>query len=201
MTHVTLDIMSTGILAVGAIVCFGIFLSRRNELNLTRRFGSEWVWLMAASGMLYLSADEYFDLHSRYDYWIHSIMGWNETALTDRIDDAIIGLYIIGAIIVLWSYRHEVWDAAGHSRPIKLLSLGFVLAGVHVCCDMLSNRNDFWQLIVQESNANTAHRWTSRTEQGSEIGAEIALVGALVLIWRRSCNQCKVAAGASRAPS
>lgn len=201
MNQVTLDIISSGILAVGAIVCFGVFSSRRNRLNSTRRFGAEWVWLMAAIGMLYLSADEYFDLHSRYDYWIHSLMGWDETALTDRIDDAIIGLYIIGAILVLWAYRHEVWDAAGHSRPIQLLSLGFVLAGVHVCCDMLSNRNDVWQLFLQEPNANIAYCWTSWTEQVTEIGAEVALVGALVVIWRRSCNHCKVVAGTSRVTS
>jgi hypothetical protein len=75
------------------------------------------------------------------------------------------------------------------------------LAGVHVCCDMLSNRNDFWQLFLQESNANDAYRWTSWTEQVTEIGAELALVGALVLIWRRNCDQCKVAAGTSRGPS
>lgn len=192
--------ISAGLLAFGAVVCFDISLLRRKSSNSMRWLRPEWVWILASTGLLYLCADEFFDLHSQYDYWIHAAMDWKETALTDRIDDAIIGLYIIGAILVLWAYRHELWNAAGHRRPIQLLSIGFILAGVHVCCDMLSNRNDFWQLFLQEPNANIAYRWTSWTEQVTEIGAEVALVGALVVIWRRSCNQCKVIAGTSRVP-
>lgn len=200
MSQITLDMTSAGLLAFGAVVCFDIFLLRSKPSNSMRWRQPEWVWILASTGLLYLCADEFFDLHSQYDYWIHSLMGWNETALTDRIDDAIIGLYIIGAILVLWAYRHELWNAAGHRRPIQLLSIGFVLAGVHVCCDMLSNRNDFWHLFLQEPNANIAYRWTSWTEQVTEIGAEVSLVGALVVIWRRGCNQCKVIAGTSRVP-
>jgi hypothetical protein len=189
VSQITLDMISAGLLAFGALVCFDIYLLRRNLSISFPWFRPEWVWILASIGLFYLCADEFFDLHSQYDFWIHAAMEWKETAITDRIDDAIIGCYIVAAIIILWLNRQEFIDASGRSHAFSLLRMGMVLAGIHVCCDMLSNRNDFWHFFLADAYANIAYKWTSMTEQITEIGAEVALVGSLLLIWRECTNR------------
>lgn len=187
MSQTKLDFLSTVLLVLGSIVCLGIFGSQRVGRPRTSWYGPEVIWLFASFGMLYLGFDEYFDLHSRYDYWIHLLMNWSETAVSDRIDDVIVGSYVLGAASVFWVNRKELFDATGESRAIELLCFGFGLAGVHVVCDILSNRDDFSVALFGDSPAaGLVHRWISFAEQLSEIGAELLLVGALLLIW----NNC-----------
>ena len=54
----------------------------------------------------FLAMDGSLMFHKRLVYAIHSAFGWQETRLSDRIDDIIVGFYaIIGALFVFYS-RH-----------------------------------------------------------------------------------------------
>ena len=53
-------------------------------------FGGSRVWGLIAGGFVFLAVDEALQIHERLDFVIHKALNIRETALTDRLDDAII---------------------------------------------------------------------------------------------------------------
>lgn len=188
MSQPFLDLISSDLLALTAAFSFLIYISRRQHLSdAGEAVRPARLWLLATVGLIYLSADEHFDLHSSYDDWIHQALGMQETNITDRIDDLIIGLYLIVAIRIMWRYRDEVFNASVTRGPVGLLAVGFAFGILHVVCDVLSNRNDVYRILFSQKLAGAVHRWTSHCEQFFELGAESLFVVAFGWILVRSC--------------
>ena len=47
-------------------------------------------------------------IHESIDNGIHYVLKLRETAITDRLDDIIIGIYGLGGIGILYYYRDEI---------------------------------------------------------------------------------------------
>jgi hypothetical protein len=109
------------------------------------------VWGIISLGFLFLAADDLFEIHENIDRLIHYVFNLQETGLTDRIDDILIGLYGLAGIGVLIVYRDELKT---YREVLPFFTCGFVLLFTTVALDVLTNRKDI--LFVQTAN-NTLH--------------------------------------------
>jgi hypothetical protein len=95
-----------------------------------------WVWFLVWAGFLYLAADEMLEWHEHIDYGIHLLFNMQETALTDRIDDALLALYGMIGIAVLYAYRRELLR---YRQQLPVIVLGFGLMFASVIFDTIAN--------------------------------------------------------------
>ena len=134
------------------------------------------VWLLIALGFLFLAVDEVAKVHESLDRFVHRLLQRPETALTDRLDDAILLGYGLVGVAVLYAYRSELLSY----RPVlPLVTCGFVLFLFMGLLDALVNRPDVFLFmgISQEGSASLG-KWLGGVEEGLKILAEAAFLGA-----------------------
>ena len=96
----------------------------------------EWlVWIAIAIGCAFLAMDDKFMFHENLDKAMHSLFKWEETKLSDRLDDIIVGIYGIAGIIFVSINRKNF---AFSPRFITYSKYALSLALVMVVCDMRS---------------------------------------------------------------
>lgn len=105
------------------------------------------VWFIATWGFIFLAFDELLLLHENADRLIHKVFGLPETGLTDRIDDAIILVYAMIGIAILYSYKNELMKFA---KSIPYLVAGFVFLFLRTLIDFITNRNDVIPKIISD---------------------------------------------------
>lgn len=112
---------------VGSIIAIAIFF-QKNPLN----FSAASVWVVLAFGCAFLAMDDAFMYHERLDKLIHSLFGWEETKLSDRIDDILVGLYgLLGMAFILLNRSCFTFS----SRFINYAKSAFLLSILMVFCD------------------------------------------------------------------
>jgi len=98
-----------------------------------------YLWALISYGFWFLFADELLKIHENLDSAVHKLFEMEETGLSDRIDDVLIGLFGLIGLAVLYFYRREV---ARFSGARLLLVAGFVMLFIMVALDALTNRDD-----------------------------------------------------------
>jgi hypothetical protein len=83
---------------------------------------------------VYLALDDVLTIHEEVDRWVHHLLGWDPRHwLTNHLDDAIVALY--GVIAVVWAVWHR-----GVLLPLRwttlLLAFAFALFGVMTGLDL-----------------------------------------------------------------
>jgi len=155
----------------------GVFYSRTDgSLDLAVWRQPAFVWLLIALGFLFLAVDEVAKIHESLDRFAHRLLQRPETALTDRLDDAILLGYGLSGMAVLYAYRSELISY----RPVlPLVVCGFVLFLFMGLLDALVNRPDVFLFmgISQEGSASLG-KWLGGVEEGLKILAEAAFLGA-----------------------
>ncbi|MGD1856376.1 MAG: hypothetical protein ACFB2W_19230 [Leptolyngbyaceae cyanobacterium] len=96
-------------------------------------------WLLISLGFVFLAADELVEIHEQLHAWLHQAWNIQETGLTDRIDDAIVGLYGAVAAGLVYRYRGEI---KRYSNVLPIFSAAFAVLAVMVFLDILTNRPD-----------------------------------------------------------
>lgn len=134
------------------------------------------VWLLIALGFLFLAVDEVAKIHESLDRFVHRLLQRPETALTDRLDDAILLGYGLIGMAVLYVYRSELISY----RPIlPLVICGFVLFFFMGVLDALVNRPDVFLLMgISQEGSTGLGKWIGGVEEGLKILAEAAFLGA-----------------------
>ena len=152
------------------------------------RKGSLWidssaVWAIIALGFLFLAADDLFRIHENFDNLIHYVFNMQETGLTDRIDDIIIGLYGFIGIGVLIAYRDELII---YKKNLPFFILGFVTLFIMVALDVLTNRNDILPLVFDRDKAVVLYVWLSLAEDSLKVMAEAFFILAFYAIFQKA---------------
>jgi hypothetical protein len=164
-------------LLIVAFFAFRVFLCRRAPTNGP---GAR-LWLLIALGFVFLAADDALQIHEQIDSIIHRRFHWKSTALTDRIDDAIIALYGLIGLVVLWIYRRELLQ---FRSMLKALAVGGVCAVVSIACDTLSNRPDFFFWLTGDMpRAQKLEGWFAVGDGGFQLLALGSFVAAFYLAW------------------
>ena len=155
----------------------GVFYCRTGgNLDLAVWRHPAFVWLLITLGFLFLAVDEVAKIHESLDRFAHRLLQRPETALTDRLDDAILLGYGLSGMAVLYAYRSELISY----RPVlPLVICGFVLFLFMGLLDALVNRPDVFLFmgISQEGSASLG-KWLGGVEEGLKILAEAAFLGA-----------------------
>lgn len=133
------------------------------------------IWLIIGAGFIFLGIDEAAQTHENIDKLIHRTFNMEETNLTDRIDDALVGLYGLIGLGVLFFYRRAFIP---HSNTLKFFVMGFACLFTMVFFDVITNRNDILPLFMQADIADKLHRGLSIAEEGLKIFAEAFFIFA-----------------------
>jgi hypothetical protein len=129
-----------------SLLSFVIFLLRYKTTN---EIVMHSFWMIAAIGFLFLAFDEKLMWHERFDLFLHSYFEVEETAITDRLDDIIIGFYGLIGVGVIYIFRREIFQFA----PANLLLIsGFYLLFISVFLDILVNRYDILPALLGEKS-------------------------------------------------
>lgn len=134
------------------------------------------LWALIALGFLFLAADDRFTIHENVDKEIHRLFNLQETGLSDRIDDIVVGLYAVAGISVLAHYRHEL-SRYPSARPLGVLA--FLLLFGMVSLDALTNRDDILLLLWNPRQVAPLCSWLSHVEDSLKLFAEAFFILAL----------------------
>ncbi|MCK4829401.1 hypothetical protein KA005_77470, partial [bacterium] len=106
------------------------------------------IWLIMAAAFTYLAIDEACCIHEGIDILIHRIFRIQETGITDRIDDILVGCYGLLGLIVLYYYREELKK---YRKTFPLFITGYTVTFAMVGIDILTNRKDILSLLTSNS--------------------------------------------------
>ena len=137
------------------------------------------LWQLLALGFVFLAADEFLAIHEVTDLFIHDVFNLQETVMTDRIDDAIVGLYAIVGLVMVWTHRREFFVSA---PAIAFLKTGFGLLGVMVVIDVVTNDELFFYRLFQPATAEIVDTALYNLEDSLKILTEACLILAFYSI-------------------
>lgn len=161
------------LLALIALVNFQIFLRRNKQV----------IWLLISLGFTFLAFDEGLLIHENTDKAIHQIFGIEQTSLTDRIDDMLIGLYGLIGAAVLYRYRKEVLR---HRVLLRFLIPGFVCLAATVVFDAISNDDALFLWVgISEENVLDYKLAFRGLEEVFKLMAEAVFLAGFVEVLRR----------------
>lgn len=81
--------------------------------------GAQRLWLLMALGFAFLAADDLFKIHENIDHLINTALGIDpEHSIADHCDDAIILVYAIIGLAVVYRQRRHVLQLRGFARGI-----------------------------------------------------------------------------------
>ncbi len=141
------------------------------------------IWGFISIGFLYLAADEYFSIHENIDYFIHYLFNMQETNLTDRIDDIIIGIYGIIGIWLLYLYREEM---KRFKDAFPLLIAGFIMLFLTVGFDILTNGKDILSMFLEANVVALIYHPLELVEESFKVMAEACYLVAFYMVLDKS---------------
>jgi hypothetical protein len=124
------------------------------------------IWGIMALGFTYLALDEMTQIHESLDKGIHRLFRIEETNLTDRIDDAIVGMYGVIGIAGIAIYRKELVQ---HRQALPFLIVSFILFFMMVACDFLTSRPDVLEMFFEPGSGRRLRTWLSVAEESLKI--------------------------------
>lgn len=154
-------------------------LQTKKELRPISKRSAQLFWRIISIGFIFLAADEFLAIHEATDVFIHSVLDLQETPVTDRIDDVIVGLYGIFGGYIVWRFRDEI---KGHKRAIACFKWGFILLFGMVVLDILSNDESILARFFTLSMADTIQMYLSQLEDSIKIIAEGFFIMAFYMI-------------------
>jgi len=134
------------------------------------------IWAIMSLGFSFLALDDLLMIHEWMDEVIHSVGGFEETAVSDRLDDIIIGIYGLLAIGGLVHYRKEIKTYRAVLSPVVT---GFVLLFVTVGIDILTNRDDILLMMFSPEATAVISYWMVVPEEGLKLLSEAFLILAI----------------------
>ncbi|MEM1241817.1 MAG: hypothetical protein AAGI45_18455, partial [Cyanobacteria bacterium P01_H01_bin.26] len=149
------------------------------------------LWLLIAFGFAFLAVDELKEIHESMDVWLHTLLDLQENAITDRIDDVIVGLYGATAVGLVYRYRQEI---KRYKNVLPLIFTGFIVLFVMVFLDLLTNRPDVLSMLLGDRTGLVARNIFAILEEFCKLTAGSLFLGS---IYRASRIERRMHHGAS----
>ena len=165
-----LTYLSCGQLFATGVMSGLVFRWRRRATGEPRTY----LWLLVATGFVFLAIDDAFEIHEQLDLLIHRGLDLRESAISDRLDDGLILAYGAVGVSVLFFFRKEL---VLHREMLPYLAAGLVLSVVTVFFDALGNRPDVMSL-VDSASAEALVNWVDVLEGSSQLLAEATFLTA-----------------------
>jgi hypothetical protein len=169
-----------------ALVSLGILGARGGVRSLIGQRHSNYIWLVMAAGFVFLGIDEIVELHEGFDKFIHRIFEINETAVTDRLDDAIAAVYAIVGLGVVYLFKNEFFKPIGVRNWFVL---GFIFVLISVSLDIFTNRSDLVRWLFNDLHLSTQKiifDWLNIEEDVAKLFAEALFLAGFFKIFKAS---------------
>jgi hypothetical protein len=140
-----------------------------------------WIWWVISFGFIFLAADEFLAIHEVTDLFIHDLFNLQETPLTDRIDDVIIGLYVLFGLAILWVLRAEFY-AFRKAMPWFKLAIMLIVGMLGV--EWIAGYQHVIKEVVHSRTAGLIKDSLYQLEESLKILAEAFLVLAFHSVFR-----------------
>ena len=163
-------------------LCYKVFRLRSQSVKAPWR-SSIAIWGIMSLGFSFLALDDLLMIHEWFDKVIHSIGQIEETGVTDRIDDLIVGLYGLIAIGLIVHYRHELKK---YRKVGSYVVAGFVFLFLMVGIDALTNRDDILELMFPSEMMRTVKTWDSVVEESFKVFSEAFFIVAAYRCYLRA---------------
>ena len=160
-----------------AVIAGAAYRLRRQQQTSWR--SPQLLWLLVTIGFFFLAADELIQIHESIDLSIHRIWQLQETGLTDRIDDALVGAYGAIAAVIAYGFRHEI-KRYRHLWPLILCSFGVMC--LMVTFDTLTNRFDILPMLFGPSS-HPLFLALGVVEEFCKLAVEAILIGGLYQVF------------------
>ena len=135
-------------------------------------------WLVSMLGFMYLAFDEFFMYHESIDRYIHQVLALNETPLTDRLDDLLVGIYVGAAGLVVWG-ASRVRSFSAQAK--RMFSIGLLVAVVMVILDVMTNGPELMHWMFGVGLGNWLKTWLSVLEDALKLCIVFAFVNGLLI--------------------
>lgn len=169
-----------------ALFSFQLFRVRERAVR-RAMFSPPLVWLLAAAGFVFLACDDAFQIHEQLDYWIQRALNLPKTPLTDHIDDALIGVYGVIGMAVLWICRSEVLRFRCEMQCP--LVAGFLSLVLSIVCDAVTNnRQTLLAMAPDVATAKWLDGWLSMGDGAFTLLGEGFFLAAFALGWRAAAS-------------
>lgn len=136
-------------------------------------------WRVISWGFIFLAADEYLSIHEITDLFIHDVFDFQETSLTDRIDDLIVGSYGLIGIGVLVAFRHQLKP---FKRVFPFFKLGFFFLFLMVATDLITNGEELNNALSDYGGGRQIHIWLGQLEEAFKVYSEAFFILAFYAI-------------------
>lgn len=170
-----IDIFSGIQLFMVAYYARQVFKQRSKAVRRSAWRSPSTIWKIISAGFAFLALDELATIHEGLDKLIHMIFNLQETGVSDRLDDLIVGMYGLAAIALLATYRRELNRYRGVS-PYVLG--GFVLLFCMIGIDAVGNRDDVFLFFFSAPTAAGIMSWIFIPEEVCKLVAEVCFMTA-----------------------
>jgi DNA-binding CsgD family transcriptional regulator len=159
-----------------SIISYRIF--NRRILSITKKEAV--IWALISAGFLFLSIDEVARIHENMDSFFHKkIIHMKETAITDRLDDLIIGIYALIGIGVLYKFKKEL---VIFKKALPYLITSILLIFLMVITEVTANRFDLLPFLIKDKAiAHNVYDLFKIAEEALKLYAEAVMVSGFYL--------------------
>jgi hypothetical protein len=170
-------------LLLTAFFSFSIFRTRKAAAD-SKWMAGYWVWLIMGGGFVFLAADDALQIHERIGHAINKLLPFTGTPFAGRADDAVIGIYGLIGLFVLWLFRREILE---FRVILRFLGIGFVFMFLSVICDSLGHHDDiFLKLTGEIRSAKRLQAWADVGDGGFTLLAEGMFAAGFYCGWRQA---------------
>ena len=163
-----------------ANICWRIYKNVRLESDKSFWKSPALLWMLVFIGFLYLSLDEVIRIHENLDNIIHRIFHLQKTEMSDRLDDAIVGLYGLLGIFVLLIFNSEL---KRYKDALMIFGFGFVLFFLMVCADMSVNSTSFLKHLFHGCDISLLFSTIKILEESFKLMAEAVFISAFYSVF------------------
>jgi hypothetical protein len=147
----------------------------------------ELFWAIVAAAFVYLALDESARIHEGLDKRFHEyVLGHAATAMSTRLDDALVGLYALGALGLCWHYRTEVLRVPALAR-VLVVALALLL--VDVVIDLLHHDDVLKMLTTTYRERVRLHSWLTVVEESIKVLSGSLFCFGFYLAWRAAVGE------------
>lgn len=144
------------------------------------------LWRLLYLGFIFLAFDELLRIHERIDELFHKLLGIEENALTDHLDDLIIVIYgLIGFFVLLLYWR----EALKLLQSWRLIFFAILCSVLTVLFDFIGNSRDFFvEVFGDHQLAERVISFIDVIEDSFKLYGEIFFVATFLAVLKGGLN-------------
>ena len=139
-------------------------------------------WLIVTIGLVFVAIDDAIGIHEQMDRWLHTLIGIEETDLSDLADDFIVGGYLALSLIYIALKWQKIRT---FKQSFVFFKIGFILSVIMVLLDILSNNRLFVSMMTDNSAIELIlQKWLGILEDSVKIFAEGMFIVGMYKCWQ-----------------